>query len=992
MKHKLWTKVLSFALAASMFATLGATAFAEDAETETSEAVSTEESDASSEDELIEEETADAANSTSYSDYRDMYADAERPEVGDDEGYIFDVEKQPQYTASDGAEISVTEVDGKTALKWENQTGKVSFPVTVPATGVYAIKVSYEALEGGTDGVEFDLKIDGETPYTTASRITLNKRWVNEEEIKKDATGNDIRPGQVEEVCWQETFLEDVDGLYADALWFYLEEGEHTIELESTKAQFAIETMKLAQEEKTEAYVAPSESELEENSDADTITIQGEDAIYKSARTLYPTSDRNSSITQPSDPTKTKYNTIGSANWVDSTQEITWEFTVETSGYYKLGIRGRQDQMRGFYSNRRLYIDGEVPNTESEQIKFYYDTSWNVTTPEDEDGNAIYYYLEAGTHTMTLEAVPGEIGDIMAELDDLVYDITSYYRKIRQVTGPDPDTYTDYQIDKAIPDIIEKFEEFSDELMEKKEEIEALAGTGGSEAVTLEKMAIVLDNCVDRPINIPSNLSQIKDNITSVSSWMREYRGQPLEIDMMEWTPASGSFTSTDESFLDSLSFGFQAFIGSFFEDYNSLSTDSEDSLVCWVSLGRDQAQIVNQMVESDFNPNSDTKITVNLVQGGIVEATLAGKGPDIALFIGGDFPIQLAARDVLTDLTAFDDYEEITERFQENAMTLYEYNGGTYGLPVSQTIPMMFYRSDILAEYGIDATEDIETWDDLIDILPTLQRNYMEVGLVLPVTQNTSANGTAVVSTTVEAGNTFALLMLQQGLNYYNEEQTETTFDDQRAIEAFSTWTKFYTTYSFDQQYDGFTRFRTGDMPILIQPYTFFNQVTVSAPEIKGCWGMTQVPGTLQEDGTVSHAANSSGTGAIIFKDCENQEAAWEFIKWFTDTDTQVTYGNDIEALMGTMGRFDTANIEALQQLSWSTIEMSEIMAQFEEQVEIPVIPASYAVTRNIMNAFRETVNNDENPRDTLMWYNKDINDEIERKLDDLGISTGNS
>ncbi len=982
MKHKLLKRVLAISLAMTMAASTAVAVYAEDEKQDVKVAASDSESDID-----IEEASSDTL---SYTEYRAKYKDAVRPEVADDEGYIYSAQKQPKYTGSADAQLSVEDVDGKTALKWANQTGSITFPVTVKESGVYAVKFSYEALAGGTDGVEFDFQIDGASPYDTASRITLSKRWVNKEAIKQDVNDNDIRPGQVEDVCWQEEFLKDGDGLYGDALWFYFEAGDHTVTLESVKAQFAIESIKLAQEPTTELYEAPSNSELDANIDADVITIQGEDAIYKSDRSLYPTNDRNSSITQPSDPTKTKYNTIGAGNWSKSTQSITWEFEVKTAGYYKIGIRGRQDQMRGFYSNRKLFIDGKIPNTESGQIKFYYSTDWEVTTPKDQAGNDMYYYLEAGKHTMSLEAIPGEIGDIMAELDSLVYEITGYYRRIRQITGPDPDEYNDYQIEKVIPEILDEFSRFSSELKAKKKEIEDLSGTGGSEAITLEKMAIVLDNCVNRPINIPSNLSQIKDNITSVSSWMREYRGQPLEVDIIQLAPASKDFDPVDEGFLDSLSFGFKSFIGSFFEDYNSLSTESEDSLVCWVSLGRDQAQIVNQLVESSFNPNSDTKITVNLVQGGIVEATLAGKGPDIALFIGGDFPIQLAARDVLTDLTTFDDYDEVTKRFQENATVLYQYNGGTYGLPVSQTIPMMFYREDILAEYGIDAERDIQTWDDLIDVLPVLQSNYMEVGLVLPITQNTSANGTAVVSTTVEAGNTFAMLMLQQGLNYYTEDQSQTTFDDQTAIDAFNTWTKFYTTYSFSQQYDGFTRFRTGDMPLLIQPYTFYNQVTVSAPEIKGCWGMTHVPGTLKEDGTIDHSASSQGTGAIVFKKAENQEAAWNFVKWFTEKETQVTYGNDIEALMGTMGRFDTANVEALKELSWSTTDMEKLQAQFAVQKEIPVIPASYAVTRNIMNAFRETVNNAENPRDTLMWYNKDINSEIERKINDLNLSVG--
>ena len=40
-------------------------------------------------------------------------------------------------------------------------------------------------------------------------------------------------------------------------------------------------------------------------------------------------------------------------------------------------------------------------------------------------------------------------------------------------------------------------------------------------------------------------------------------------------------------------------------------------------------------------------------------------------------------------------------------------------------------------------------------------------------------------------------------------------------------------------------------------------------------------------------------------------------------------------------------------------------------------------------MNAFRETVNSNENPRDTLMYYNGDMNDEILRKRENLGLDS---
>lgn len=985
MKDTMFRRVIASALALALCASASVPAFAdsEAADDSTLGTQATADDSATGDGSSAATTDTDSIRQTSYTNYVKKYADAARP---DQTVEVLGKDYDPASVTD--AQITVTTVDGENdVMQWANQEGSVSWTVNIPETGVYNIKMIYEALESNTNDVEFSLLIDGESPYATASRITLSKRWINESEIKQDSRQNDIRPGQISTPCWQETPLEDIDGLFNEPLEFYMEAGEHTITFESEKAEFAVKSFTFYQYEAPAAYTAPSDSDLAQ-AQGQKITLEGETAAYKSSRTLYPTSDKSSYLTSSangSSPTKTRYNTIGSGSWTQSTQTVTWEFNVDKAGYYKIGIRGRQDQMRGMYSNRRLYVNGEVPCLEANQIKFYYDTDWSITTPKSENGDDLYFYLQAGTNTISLEAVPGEIGEIMGDLDELVYNINSYYRQIRQITGPDPDEYNNYMIDTAIPSIVPDFKEYAKTLRDKKAEIEKLSGSGGTEAETLEKMAIVLDKCIKKPDLIPEMMSQIKDNITSVSSFVNQYREQPLEVDMIEVATSDQDFTSCDKSFFGSLGFGFKGFIGSFFEDYNALSDEDESAMECWVMLGRDNAEALQQLISSEYNPTAKTKINLKLVQGGIVEATFAGKGPDLALFMGGDFPIQLAARGVLTDLTTFSDFDEVKSRFADDATVLYQYNGGTYGLPCDQTFPMLFYRSDILSEYGIDPATDLNTWDGLLNCLPTLQRNYLEVGLILPVM--TSTGGTTQVSAITEPGNTFAMLLLQQGLNYYNEEQTKTTFDTQEAVNAFDTWTKFYTTYSFQQTYDAFTRFRTGDMPVVIQNYTFYNQLSVAAPEIKGCWGFQPVPGTVQEDGTINHAANSNGSGAIIFTKAADQEGAWDFIKWFTSTDAQVKYGNNIESILGTMGRYATANEEALQQLSWTTSEVNLLLDQLNSQVEIPIIPASYGVTRNVMNAFRAVVNDYDNARDTLFWYNKDINDEITRKLEDLGL-----
>lgn len=938
--------------------------------------------------------------SVSYSDYYDEYADALRPRYETSMTLV---------DWSDDADVTIGSIAGEDDVAiWANQDGQLNYKVTVEQDGVYNIRVKYYPLteddeavskanitvDGSSTTSEMSLLIDGESPFDTAERISFPRLWASREEISKNQKGDETRPPQVEVPDWVETPLKDSDGLFNDPLGFYLTAGEHIISFSSEKALVAIKSVELYQYEKAQAYTKPSDEDLRKNQGADIIKVQGENYAYSTSQTIFPTYDRGTYLTEDhndelADPVHQSYNTVGDGTWDTSGQIVTWEIDVAQDGYYKIGIKSRQDIMRGMYSNRRLYIDGEVPSEPFEQVKFNYSTDWATVVPADSTGEDAYVYLTAGKHTLSLEAIPGEIGESMRRLDDIVYEANSYYMKILMITGPSPDKYTDYNVHKEIPELLDTFQRLADQLYTEQENIESLSNQGGSEASALARLADVFERCIDKPYKIPTYISNssIKDNVTSVSSWMREYREQPLEIDFIEIAPAydaSGKpteFTSAKENFFKAIAFGFKGFIGSFFEDYTVLSDSTEDSIMVWCGLGRDQTNVVKDLVDSEFNTTHDVDISINLVQGGIMEAVLAGKGPDVAIFIGGEYPVNLAIRGLLAPLDDMEGFDEVKSRFQENALTHYTYDGQTYGIPISQTFPMMFYRTDMLAEVGI--TEPPETWEELIDILPALQRKYMQPGLILPV----NVNGTAVAPST-EVGHTFALLMLQSGVNYYNEEQTATNFDTVEAVNAFDTWTKFYTTYSFDQQYDAFSRFRTGEAPIVINNYcSFYNQLNVAAPEIKGLWDFCPVPGTADENGNVSHAANSSGSGAMILTNCTNPEGAWEFIDWFTSTDVMVEYGHNVEGVMGPLGRFESANTEALQKLNWSRADLAKINAQRDELVEIPITPSSYVVTREIMNAFRAVVNDNDNARETLRWYNKDINAEITRKRENLGL-----
>ena len=882
---------------------------------------------------------------------------------------------------------------------WTNNRGKLEYEFEVAEAGNYCLEFFYYTISGGSTTVDIGIMIDGEYPFTACNDITLDRYWEDASEIRKDSKDNELKPTQIEKDMWVTYPVKDKEGLFNDPYFFNLTTGKHTLTIEGIRTNIALKTITFKNYDELPDYVEPAQGDIQNTPElslgkndigTNTILIQGESPIYKTASTLYATYDRTSSYASPSHPTKQRYNTIGSDTWNKAAQAITWSFTVPTDGYYNISFKARQNKMRGFYSNRRIYIDGAVPNKEMDIVSFPYDPNWYIQNLKDSNGNDLYLFLEAGEHFLTMEVVPGDIGEIMRRLDDLVYELNYYYRRILMITGPSPDEYNDYQVDRQITELIDVFENAIDTLYREKANIEKLGQ--GSEASSLQSLAVILQRCVDKVDEIPQMVGTLKDYISAVSAWMRDYRDQPLELDYIEVLTAheKNNIRGANGNFFEEFAFGFQAFIGSFFEDYTLLSDTSEKSLNVWVSLGRDQATVVKDLVDNDFNQgNSGVQASINLVQGAILEATLAGKGPDIALFLGGDFPIQCAARGLLVDISEFLDYQEVVEsRFTDSISTLYTYNGGVYGLPVSQTFPMMFYRSDILEELGIHEEDIPETWDQLIEIIPVLQRSYLTVGLVQP-TSNLS-------SSIFESGDTFSMLVLQTGNNMYVDDLSQTTFDRKIIVDVFKKWTDFYTIYDFEQTYDPFTRFRTGEMPIIINNYTFFNQLTVSAPEIKGLWNFTHVPGTPDDVdingkpiGNINYAANSSSAGAVVFTKCVDKNAAWEFIKWFTSDDVMTSYGRTIEGQMGQMGRFDTANKNALAALPWSNSEYNKISDAMSKTVEIPIIPASYATTRHVKNAFRAVVNDAWNPRYALSSYNRDINSEITRKNQDLALTS---
>jgi ABC-type glycerol-3-phosphate transport system substrate-binding protein len=307
--------------------------------------------------------------------------------------------------------------------------------------------------------------------------------------------------------------------------------------------------------------------------------------------------------------------------------------------------------------------------------------------------------------------------------------------------------------------------------------------------------------------------------------------------------------------------------------------------------------------------------------------------------------------------------------------MLPFEFEDKVYALLETQSFPIMFYRKDILTELGLRVPE---TWEDFYKLIPEIQKNNMEIGF---------PSGTAAGATTGPASGLTGvqIFLYQNGGSLYNEDLSRATLDQDLTIDAFQQLCELFTTYRFPRVYEFANRFRTGQMPIGIQDYTVYNNLVAFAPEIKGLWGIAPIPGTLQDDGTINRAAPSTGTCAIMMKDAENRDAAWKFMEWWTNAESQSRFAEEMETVLGKAAKYPTANMEAMSKMPWTQSEYETLMEQWNQLVGTPEIPGGYYVSRSIDFAIATAFITGDG--EVLFDYAKDANEEITRKRKEYDV-----
>ena len=314
-----------------------------------------------------------------------------------------------------------------------------------------------------------------------------------------------------------------------------------------------------------------------------------------------------------------------------------------------------------------------------------------------------------------------------------------------------------------------------------------------------------------------------------------------------------------------------------------SESSGEKTKITFWYSHSGDEAAAFEAAIAS-YNASQD-KVEVEGLsvtdKQKIIVALSGSEAPDVIEVSNQDI-INYANNgliETLNDKADADGYD-VTGTYSAQALTANTLNDDLYGMPLAAMIIEMFYNKDILAEIGYDAP-------------PTTMEELYEM---------------AVKATELDAdGNItrlgyplFPLASARQegiyafGGRWWAEDGTTLTPDDPGILDSLHMNVEYRSLYGIDKVNEfvataNTNRYTENDMFFAGKQLFRFDgtwlDAMIKANNADLNYGVALIPGTEahpEDQGASRYETNS----LAIPVTCQNEDAAWDFIKYFTNSD----------------------------------------------------------------------------------------------------------
>ena len=850
--------------------------------------------------------------------------------------------------------------------------GQVVF--TVPEDGQYEIWLSYHNTAETTLPTEMNVTLDGAMPFTELQRVKLNSLWIDDGVFPQDRYGNEIATTPYAADIISEAGMSDSAGRTADPFLFELTAGEHTLDILVQDGGVDISALTL----KAPATLPAYEGQAAVGSNI--IVIEAERIASRSESSIRGAGEFNARLS-PYSTEHRMVNFLDGASFDAAGDTVTWDFTVDQAGWYQIGAYYRQNARADFPTFVDVLIDGEIPSVEARQVGFDYATGFTHMTMKTSTGENQTFYFDAGEHTLSLRINATNITPVYETIDVLLDEINDLSNDIQSLMGgATADAYRNYHMLDNFPDLVERLNGWADRCEEQVEYIKQFSPiNSGSAFSNLTLCADQLRRLAKKPEDLPRRMAEFSTGANSAARMLAQQLTDmainDLSIDQIyiyqqsAELPAKAGFV---ESMLKSVERFFRSFTA---QDY-AAGNGSEGHLQVWMGRSRQYVETVQNLIDTQFTPETGIQVDISLMPDAnkLVLANAAGTAPDVVLSLQYVVPSYLNIRGALYDLTQFEDFPEVAQRFSSGLFVPYILGDGVYAMPETINFWVMFYRKDILDNLGIAVPNSM---DEVKLILPELQRRSMNfyfptAGMV----------GTKVFPGTLP-------LILQAGGSIYDKTVGDTTLDSEISLAGFREMTELFTVYNMptDVPAPGFyQQFRDGTLPIGVADLATYNLLLNAAPELDGLWDIALFPGLTNEDGEVLRYTTGGAETMGIMSQTKMPEEAWEFLKWWSSTEVQSEFGSLLQSTYGSEYIWPTANTEAFATLPLRAAHKQVIIEQMKWMTEAPWVLGTYMLERELSNAFISVTVNGIEARRAMDTAVKRINRETYRKLEEFG------
>jgi multiple sugar transport system substrate-binding protein len=316
-----------------------------------------------------------------------------------------------------------------------------------------------------------------------------------------------------------------------------------------------------------------------------------------------------------------------------------------------------------------------------------------------------------------------------------------------------------------------------------------------------------------------------------------------------------------------------------------SAATELSGELTVW-AMGNEGTKL-GVMADKFMEANPGVTVNVTPVDWGQAVAKLqtaigGGETPDVSQ-MGTDMMGQFVETGALETVPADID----ASGFFESAWQTGVVDGQAYGVPWYVETRVLYYRTDIAEKAGITAPP--ATWDDLKAMAKAMQsQGGAEWGIALG-TKNSQeylpfvwSNGGDVLG----ADGSFAL-------------------DSPEAVEALTFYDSFFeeglTPKSVPEGFDVTPAFVAGTHPMFFSGPWHVGLITdAGGADIEGKWAVVPMPKK------VSATSFVGGSNFVVFKDSQNKDAAWAFVKFMADPANQVAWYDEATVLPAVQSAWD--------------------------------------------------------------------------------------